>query len=85
MTSDFIPEIDLSRCIGCELCVRICPTGALVLIKNVATVAHPEACTYSGVCQENCPTEAISLTYEIIFFGVTREEAKAESIKGVRS
>lgn len=76
MTLDFLPEIDLSRCIGCELCVRVCPTGALALIENVATVAYPEACTYSGVCQENCPTEAISLTYEIFFFEVRREEVK---------
>ncbi|NJN97260.1 MAG: 4Fe-4S binding protein [Anaerolineales bacterium] len=76
MTSDFIPEIDLSRCIGCELCVRVCPTGALALIESVAIVAHPEACTYSGVCQEICPTEAISLTYEIFFVDIRREEAK---------
>jgi ferredoxin len=27
----------------------------------------PEACDYTGACQAICPTEAISLTYEIVF------------------
>jgi len=23
------PEIDLKKCTGCKICVRICPTGAI--------------------------------------------------------
>jgi NAD-dependent dihydropyrimidine dehydrogenase PreA subunit len=67
MFSDFLPKIDLSRCIGCELCVRVCPNDALAFINNMAVVSRPEACNYTGACQEICPTEAISLTYEIVF------------------
>jgi formate hydrogenlyase subunit 6/NADH:ubiquinone oxidoreductase subunit I len=67
MTPDFLPKIDLSQCIGCELCVYVCPNHALALVNKVAIVATPEACNYTGACQEICPTEAISLTYEIIF------------------
>lgn len=64
---DFIPKIDATKCIGCELCVKLCPNHALGFRKNLAVVTNPEACDYAGVCQEICPTEAISLTYEIIF------------------
>jgi ferredoxin len=64
---DFLPQIDESKCIGCELCVNECPNEALGFRDNLAFVARPEVCDYTGVCQEICPTEAISLTYEIIF------------------
>jgi formate hydrogenlyase subunit 6/NADH:ubiquinone oxidoreductase subunit I len=67
MSPDFIPQINPIRCIGCELCVRLCPTQALSMVDDVATVANPEVCNYSSICQEICPTEAISLLYEIVF------------------
>lgn len=34
---------------------------------NIPYIANPTACDYIGICQEICPTEAITLTYEIIF------------------
>ncbi len=64
---DYLPQIDASKCIGCEICVRLCPNQVLALINDIAIVTKPEACDYIGVCQEICPTQAISLTYEIIF------------------
>lgn len=67
MISDFLPQIDLAKCIGCDLCVKACPTQALTLVNELAVVIHPEACDYTGACQEICPTQAISLTYELIF------------------
>jgi formate hydrogenlyase subunit 6/NADH:ubiquinone oxidoreductase subunit I len=76
MASDFLPQIDPTKCIGCDLCVGACPNQALSLVNNIADVTHPEACNYSGACQEICPTEAISLTYEIVF-GHTRREEKS--------
>lgn len=65
--NDFIPKIDSLKCIGCELCVRACPNHVLAMIDETASVVEPAACNYSGVCQEICPTEAIILTYEIVF------------------
>jgi formate hydrogenlyase subunit 6/NADH:ubiquinone oxidoreductase subunit I len=83
MTSEFLPIIDLVKCIGCELCVRACPNQVLALIDDVAAIVNPAACNYSGVCQEICPTEAVSLTYEIVFVE-TRREAKGQSIQNTR-
>jgi len=65
--TEFLPQIDTVKCIGCELCVKLCPNEALGLINGVAVVTTPNACDYVGVCQEICPTEAIDLVYEIIF------------------
>ncbi len=65
MDSNFLPKIDPLRCIGCELCVRACPRQALALAGGVAAVVRPEACEYSGICEEICPTGAIGLVYQI--------------------
>lgn len=67
MASTFLPKIDVAKCIGCELCVRVCPTQALALIEDVAVIVNARACDYTGACQEICPTGAISLIYEIVF------------------
>ena len=64
---DFLPYIDATRCIGCELCVKFCPNQTFTLINNVAAITNPTACEYYSACQEICPTEAISLTYQLIF------------------
>ena len=40
---------------------------ALAMINGVAAIINPAACDYSSACQEICPTQAISLTYELIF------------------
>ena len=66
-TTDFLPEIDAARCTGCEWCVKVCPHEVLALMDNVPQIVNPEACEYTGSCQEVCPTGAIRLTYEIVF------------------
>jgi NAD-dependent dihydropyrimidine dehydrogenase PreA subunit len=65
--SNFLPIIETAKCIGCELCVKVCPHHVWSFIDNMAAVTDPEACDYIGACQEICPTEAISLIYEIVF------------------
>jgi len=74
MPPDYAPQIDIAACIGCELCVKLCPNNALGLMDKIAVVTAPEACTYTGICQEICPTEAISLTYVIVYSGERRRE-----------
>lgn len=67
VNAEFLPQINPDKCIGCELCVKQCPTQALEMADDLPVVANPKACDYNGVCQEICPTEAISLIYELIF------------------
>lgn len=66
VTSDFLPKIDIATCIGCEMCVKVCPNKVLALVNNLPKIVHPAACDYSSACQEICPSGAISLTYEIV-------------------
>jgi formate hydrogenlyase subunit 6/NADH:ubiquinone oxidoreductase subunit I len=67
MTSEFVPRIEAGKCINCGLCVRHCPRQVLAAVKGEVVVVNPTACTYSGICEEVCPTGAISLIYEIVF------------------
>lgn len=62
-----MPIVDLERCDGCGLCVRVCASGALAIRSGKAVVARPEACTYAGSCERICPVHAICLPMEIVF------------------
>src|SRR5688572_11290494 len=57
------PHVDLSRCMGCGLCVEACPEeGVLELLHGQAVVAHGARCVGHGRCAEACPVGAIALT-----------------------
>jgi NAD-dependent dihydropyrimidine dehydrogenase PreA subunit len=49
--------IEESRCKGCGLCIRNCPTGAVVLTEKKARMSPN--CTGCGVCLRVCPCGAI--------------------------
>jgi len=51
--------IDPERCVGCGICVDICPFGALTLEQGIAVVN--DACTLCGACLDSCPEEALSI------------------------
>jgi len=62
-----LPEIDMSLCTGCRLCVERCPTHAVELsAEQRPVIVRPDDCAYCGLCEEMCPVGAISLAYEIV-------------------
>lgn len=46
-------------CIGCGLCVVVCPHGVFAMNGRVAQLVRPAACMECGACQINCPVQAI--------------------------
>lgn len=57
------PVVDLSRCIGCGICVRACPEDEVLgLAHGQALVLHGARCVGHGRCAEECPVGAIAVT-----------------------
>lgn len=44
-------------CIGCGICVQICPFGAIEMVDGKARIS--EACRACGQCVEACPNDSI--------------------------
>ena len=61
------PVVDIEKCVGCGMCVRVCPPQAIELIGGVGKAfkglrINLGACIYCGMCAENCPRKAIEMT-----------------------
>lgn len=62
------PQIDLTKCNGCGLCVNVCQRGGLILVEDPIVAAVETAdCDYCGYCEAVCLTGAIRCAYEIVF------------------
>jgi ferredoxin len=62
-TSAITLELDEARCIGCGMCVEVCPHGVFGMSdgpKARARIVDRDRCMECGACARNCPTEAIA-------------------------
>jgi len=68
------------KCIGCLLCMRDCPTGAITIKKvgekKFVAEIDLSRCIYCGQCVDSCPKEAIETTKEFELAKTRREELK---------
>ena len=51
--------VDAELCVGCGLCERVCPFGA-IHVDRVASV-DAQRCRGCGACVEGCPRHAVRL------------------------
>ncbi|RDI35432.1 HgcAB-like fusion protein [Lentzea flaviverrucosa] len=58
----FLPTVDEPACIaGCDICVKVCPKGALTLnMDSKAFLNDPDGCISCFACVQQCPVDAIS-------------------------
>ena len=59
MSTDPINVID-ENCVGCTLCTKVCPFGAIEMDERLAKIDLTK-CTVCGACAEACNFDAISI------------------------
>jgi len=84
-----LPQVDETRCTLCGLCVEACPCQAVKLGEQGPVFACPEACPRAPtcaeasdcccLCEEVCPTGAITCAFEIVFEADQGREAVSTS------
>lgn len=54
-------KLESEKCIGCGMCVDVCPHQILLIQNGKAAVRDTDMCMECGACAKNCPTSAISV------------------------
>ncbi|HIV16442.1 MAG TPA: 4Fe-4S dicluster domain-containing protein [Candidatus Alectryocaccobium stercorigallinarum] len=55
-------EINAPECIGCGMCMRMCPPGAIHVDRAANTWSiNPFDCVQCGSCVHNCPKKCLSM------------------------
>lgn len=49
------------KCVGCGMCLIVCPHAVFTMYKNDAHIDNRDACMECGACARNCPAEAITV------------------------
>lgn len=61
------PVVNGDLCIGCRICARQCPAGAIEMAgaadaKASRPIFHDDACIFCAVCADACPKKAIAMS-----------------------
>lgn len=54
-----IELVSENRCIGCNMCVKVCPTNVFDKTEDIPVIARQEDCQTCFICEAYCPVDAL--------------------------
>lgn len=54
-------KLDEDKCMGCGMCINVCPHEVFSMINNKASIVSKGSCIECGACDKNCPVNAIEV------------------------
>lgn len=54
-----IELVSAERCIGCNLCVKVCPTNVFDKTEHEPVIARQSDCQTCFICEAYCPVDAL--------------------------
>jgi formate hydrogenlyase subunit 6/NADH:ubiquinone oxidoreductase subunit I len=71
---------EAGKCIGCKMCMRDCPSGAIVIRKvgerKFEADIDMARCVYCAQCVDVCPKQALESTGEFELAALSRDSLK---------
>ena len=65
---------DKSACIGCKLCIKVCPANATVFLPEEKKIQiHIDRCCFCAQCVEICPVKCLSMSGEFLISSYDRK------------
>jgi len=67
---------DTEKCIGCKLCIRVCPCGAIEFKEKEKKVKiYLARCCFCAQCNDVCPVNCLSMSNEFLLADVDKHSA----------
>ncbi len=54
-------EYDSVKCIGCKMCIEVCPHNVFKMKDKKAEIIDKDKCMECGACETNCITNALTV------------------------